>query len=69
MEVDQAPGSHPPDFAQTREDNVLVDDGDERGTPDEYADIRPVDVDLTGEDGAEGRSLDGGITLLMNKAG
>ncbi|KAJ1713240.1 hypothetical protein NYO67_4572 [Aspergillus flavus] len=69
MDVDQGLGADPPDFAQTREDNVPVDDGDDHSTPDHYADLRPVDIDLTGDDGAEGRTLDGGITLVTNKAG
>ncbi|GAA3284548.1 hypothetical protein GCM10020218_042910 [Dactylosporangium vinaceum] len=38
-DVDQGVGSDPPDFAQTREDNVPVDDSDENSTPETYADI------------------------------
>lgn len=44
MDVDQGLGSGPPDFARTREGNVPVDDGD-------YADIEPLAIDLTGDDG------------------
>ncbi|OJJ51923.1 hypothetical protein ASPSYDRAFT_74106 [Aspergillus sydowii CBS 593.65] len=68
-DVDQGLGSDPPDFAQTREDNVPVDDSDENSTPESYADIRPVDtIDLTRDDGeAEGRNLVGGTTLAMSK--
>lgn len=68
-DVDEGLGSDPPDFAQTREDNVPVDDSDENNTPENYADIRPVDtIDLTEDDDeAEGWGLDGGTTLAMNK--
>ncbi|KAL4805738.1 hypothetical protein BDV18DRAFT_152473 [Aspergillus unguis] len=44
MDVDQGLGSGPPGFARTREDNVPVEDGD-------YADIKPLAIDLTGDDG------------------
>ncbi|KAL2801941.1 hypothetical protein BJX63DRAFT_426417 [Aspergillus granulosus] len=69
-DVDQRQGSDPPDFAQTREVNVPVDDDDENSTPENYADIDPVDtIDLTKDDDeAEGWCLDGGTTLAMNKA-
>ncbi|KAG2026560.1 hypothetical protein GB937_001341 [Aspergillus fischeri] len=70
MDVDQESGSHPPDFAQTREDRVPVDDSDENSTPTDYADISPAPtIDLTGDDEAERWGLDGGITLAMSKAG
>jgi hypothetical protein len=69
-DVDQGLRSDPPDFAQTREVNVPVDDDDENSTPENYADIDPVDtIDLTKDDDeAEGWGLDGGTTLAMNKA-
>jgi hypothetical protein len=69
-DVDHGLGSDPPDFAQTREVNVPVDDDDENSTPENYADIDPVDtIDLTKDDDeAEGWGLDGGTTLAMNKA-
>ncbi|KAL2785334.1 hypothetical protein BJX66DRAFT_347547 [Aspergillus keveii] len=68
-DVDQGLGSDPPDFAQTREVNVPVDDDDEISTPTNYADIGSVDaVDLTNDDDEEGWGLDGGTTLAMNKA-
>ncbi len=66
-DVDQGGGSDPPDFAQTREDNVPVDDSDEKSTPETYADINPID--LTGDDDeVEGWGLEGETTLAKNKA-
>ncbi|KAH8430142.1 uncharacterized protein LDX57_007812 [Aspergillus melleus] len=68
MDVDHGLGSDPPDFAQTREDQVPVDDRKEDSIPTDYADIRPIDRnELTGDD-EEGRDLDGGMTLAMNQA-
>jgi seryl-tRNA synthetase len=54
-DVDHGLGSDPPDFAQTREVDVPVEDDDENDTPGDYADIKPVDtVDLTGDGEPEG---------------
>ncbi|KAJ0381789.1 hypothetical protein COL922a_013842 [Colletotrichum nupharicola] len=68
-DVDHGLGSDPPDFAQTREVDVPVEDDDENDTPGDYADIKPVDtVDLTGDGEPEGWGLDGGTTLAKHKA-
>lgn len=65
--VDQEGGSDPLDFAQTREDNVPVDNSDEKCIPETYADISPIDS--TGDNKeVEGWGLEGGTTLAKNKA-
>ena len=46
-----------------------MDDSNKNNTPENYVDIRPVDmIDLTEDDDkAEGWGLDGGMMLAMNK--
>lgn len=46
MDVDRGLGSDPPNFAQTREDNVPVGDSDDNSTPEDYAGISSVDLPI-----------------------